>query len=140
MTLFEKFVADNIVDFEDEVNDVLNRLEVMAKKTGARDHFFKQHEGKEGDPVCALYDNPDKKLRLYCIRYHNRTIILGDGGHKPKGIRSWQEKKDLAQAANEMIFLAADIDRKLKDGEIEWTDQNTRLKGNTNYLDEDDDE
>lgn len=136
-TLFEKFVSENIVKFEDEVLDILTRLDRVANETGARDHFFKLHEGKSGDPVCALYDNPDKKLRLYCIRYHERTIILGNGGHKPKGTRSWQDKEDLAQAANQMITLAKDIDQKIQDGEIFWSDEDTRLEGNISKLEED---
>lgn len=39
----------------------------MATKTGAAEHFFKLNEGKPGDGVCALFDSPDKKLRIYCI-------------------------------------------------------------------------
>lgn len=138
ITLFEKFVLDNIIDFRKEVEDILIRLGLMANQTGARKHFFKLHEGKEGDPVCALYDDPDKKLRLYCIRYHDRTIILGDGGHKPKGTRAWQEKEDLSEAANQMILLAADLDKKIRHGDIYWANQDARLEGNTNNLDDED--
>ncbi|UVR14472.1 hypothetical protein [Parabacteroides distasonis] len=67
----------------------------MATKTGAAEHFFKLNEGKPGDGVCALFDSPDKKLRIYCIRFANVAIVVGGGGYKPKNIRAYQESSSL---------------------------------------------
>ncbi|MBK6979124.1 MAG: hypothetical protein IPH28_20170 [Cytophagaceae bacterium] len=50
-----------------------------------------------GDGVCALYDDPDRNLRLYCIRYGKQIVVLGGGGHKPKTIRALQEDEKLKQ-------------------------------------------
>jgi len=56
------------------------RLKIIGNETGARESFFKTKEGIPGDGVCTLYDTPDKKLRLYCIRYGKQLIIIGAGG------------------------------------------------------------
>lgn len=61
---------------------MVQRLKIIGTKTGAREQFFKLHEGNPGDGVCALFDLPDKNLRLYCIRYNTQIIILGGGWNK----------------------------------------------------------
>jgi hypothetical protein len=80
ISLFDYFIKENIVAYKNEVSNILNRLETIGKTTGVREIFFKHKEGKPGDGVCALYDDPDSKLRLYCIRYGKAAIILGGGG------------------------------------------------------------
>jgi len=62
-TLFEKFIAENINSFKSEIIDIIQRLNTIGKKVGAREQFFKTNEGKPGDLVCALYDNPKSNLR-----------------------------------------------------------------------------
>ena len=96
-TLFERFVRENHGQYKIEVDDILNRLAQISSKYGAREHFFKLNEGVPGDGVCALYDNPDSNLRLYCIRYGTTIVILGGGGYKPKTIRAFQEDEKLTQ-------------------------------------------
>jgi len=80
--LFDRFLSENHNDYENDVKDILQRIRTMANKTGAQEHFFKTKEGSPGDGVCALYDTPEKHLRLYCIRMGNSVIILGGGGLK----------------------------------------------------------
>jgi hypothetical protein len=67
-TLFENFLDANKISFKSELKDILSRLNTIANKEGARELYFKFKEGKPGDLVCALYDRPAGKLRLYCIR------------------------------------------------------------------------
>ena len=74
-TLFDVFLEENKTSFKSELKDILKRMSVIGHKTGAREQFFKTKEGIPGDGVCALYDDPDKKLRLYCIRYGKQLII-----------------------------------------------------------------
>lgn len=62
-TLFEMFVDEYIVDFKDEVKDLIKTIYQIGHTIGARSSFFKQHEVKYGDFVCALFDVPDKNLR-----------------------------------------------------------------------------
>ncbi len=75
-TIFEQFLAKNQVKYREEILDIIKRLHVIGHDVGAREQFFKLEEGKRGDLVCALYDDPEKKLRLYGIRYGMTTVIL----------------------------------------------------------------
>ena len=93
-TLFDMFIEENVINHKAEVEDIIKRLHNIGK-IGARIHFFKIDEGVPGDGVCALYDNPNSHLRLYCIRYGNDIVILGGGGFKPKTIRTLQQNKKL---------------------------------------------
>lgn len=93
--LLEQFVNENYKNFPYEVKDILKRLKSIGHKTGARESFFKPNEGKLGDGVCALYDNPDKNLRLFCIRNGTVNVIIGSGGEKPKNIKAFQESPKL---------------------------------------------
>ena len=68
ITLFERFIKENWQSHLEELQDIRLRLQNIGKKYGAREQFFKINEGKGGDLLCALYDLPEKKLRLYCIR------------------------------------------------------------------------
>lgn len=71
-TLLNKFVRENEISFKSETKDILKRLYSIGHTTGARNQFFKEWEGKPGDGVCALYDNPFY-ARLYAI--YRRFII-----------------------------------------------------------------
>lgn len=77
ITLFDRFLGENKESFISELSYIAMRLTTIGFKSGARAGFFKLHEGKEGDYVCALYDKPDSKLRLYCIRFGTDLIVLG---------------------------------------------------------------
>ena len=59
-TLFDKFLNENLILFKSELSNILVRLKVIGKKTGARETFFKIEEGELGDGVCALYDEERK--------------------------------------------------------------------------------
>ena len=70
-------------------------------------HFpHADHDGprtaRPGDQVCALYDEDEKKLRLYCIRLGAQILILGGGGHKPSDTRALQETPKL-EIENEFV-------------------------------------
>ncbi|MEQ8712056.1 MAG: hypothetical protein RIC80_03515 [Cyclobacteriaceae bacterium] len=117
-TLFDHFIIDNKVLFLSELKDIISRLQTIGKRTGAQEYFFKLKEGKPGDGVCALYDNPNSNLRLYCIRYGNDLIVVGGGGHKPKSIRALQEDAKL-KAENELLkWLSQEITKRTTDGTI----------------------
>lgn len=98
-TLFDHFIKEPVEKYREEVKFIISRLYEIGNRTGAREQFFKFNEGKPGDGVCALYDEPDKDLRLYCIRYGKVAILLGSGGPKSREIVAWQEDKKLTQEA-----------------------------------------
>lgn len=137
ITLFDHFVEDYRDSFRNEVVDIVNRLEIMGKFTGAREGFFKINEGKPGDLVCALYDDPGGKLRLYCIRFGSAAIILGGGGPKDKNTRTWQDSVQLKNEAERMIAISNDIKERLQTGELKWSEDGSFLEGNLIISDDD---
>jgi hypothetical protein len=134
-TLFDSFVEGNSVDHPDEVKLIVNRLYQIGHTFGAREQFFKLDEGKPGDGVCAIYDEEDSKLRQYCIRNGSTLIILGGGGHKPPQIRAWQQDEKLKKEAELMIWISKDIMKRMRNGEIYWSKDGSRLLGDLKISD-----
>ena len=133
-TLYEIFLAENFTSHLSEVTQINKRLQIIGTKTGAIDDFFKLYEGKFGDGVCALYDLPRYKLRLYCIKYSSQIIILGGGGPKSKKTKALQDDPKL-KAENyflrwlsEQITVRLNSDNQISDdgfdliGDLEFED------------------
>jgi hypothetical protein len=136
-TLFDLFISENQNSFKSELNDIVKRLNAIGLKVGACESFFKLNEGLPGDGVCALYDRPDKNLRLYCIRYSSLIVILGGGGTKPKNINAFQKNQKLT---NENYFLrkvVKDIKSKMELGEMEISSDGAEFIGNLEINDYD---
>jgi len=134
-TLFEKFVEENNADFKDEIKDILKRLKQIGHTTGARESFFK-HEGdrefvkKYGKYVWALYDDDERKLRLYCIRFANVAIILGGGGYKDKSVIKWQDDEKLSEEVKKVMNYATSILMQIDSGDLYWSNNGSELDGN----------
>lgn len=131
-TVFEKFIIQYESNYQDEVDNILESLANIGQQFGARKQFFKTEEGKLGDLVCALFDNPDKHLRLYCVRFGATAIIIGGGG--PKNTRTWQEDPNLSREAERMIQVSADIYQRIKDREIRWSPDGRELMGDLTFI------
>lgn len=129
-TLFERFIEENSGSYRQEMKDIMSRLQTIAQKTGSSDHFFKDWEGRPGDGVCALYDTPARKLRLYCIRFGRTILIVGGGGPKPKGIRTLQESEKLAEENSRMRMISQRIATRIREGDLAWTSDELELTGN----------
>ena len=136
LTLYDVFINENIADFREEVRDINNRLKLIGTKHGARHSYFKHFEGRYGDGVCALYDLPEKNLRLYCIRYGSDVIILGGGGLKTKETMAWQDDTKLTEEATRMIEYAKDIARRMDSGEIYLSRDKPELEGNFYFFED----
>jgi len=134
-TLFNRFINENKNSFKSELKDIINRLKVIGHKTGAREQFFKLKEGKPGDGICALYDHPDRNLRLYCIRYGKTLIIVGGGGEKTT--KTLQEDSKLKEENYFLRLIAKDIQERIQEGEIEFSDDYMDLLGNLEFKSED---
>ena len=113
-SVFEQFLQNNYSEYPTEIEDIVSKLKIMATKTGAAEHFFKLNEGKPGDGVCALFDSPDKKLRIYCIRFANVAIIVGGGGY--------QESPALKKEAEMVIQISKIISKAIKNKDIHLND------------------
>lgn len=135
-SLFEQFLEHYAVQYPAEVDDIVKRLMVIGHDQGARIDFFKPNEGKLGDLVSALYDDPDSNLRLYCIRYSNTTIILGGGGPKGKQTRRWQEDQKLTKHVNEMITISKMILQRTLDKDISWSYNQKDLLGDLDFYED----
>lgn len=137
-TLFDRFLEENNNSFKSELKDILIRLNTIGHNTGARERFFKLREGKPGDGVCALFDLPHSKLRLYCIRYGSLIVVLGGGGFKPKSMRALQEDEKLNDENALMRKISLDIKQRMEDDEMSFTEDYMDFEGNLNFNDEDD--
>ncbi len=137
-TLFDRFLEENKNSFKSELKDIYVRLNTIGHQTGAIEDFFKLREGKPGDGVSALFDIPKSNLRLYCIRYGSLIVILGGGGFKPKSIRALQEDKKLEDENFLMRQISQDIQKRMNDKEIYFTDDYKDFEGDLNFNDEDD--
>ena len=136
LTLFDTFVEQHYEIYKDEIQDIICSLEVIGNQTGARAKFFKLDEGKPGDGICAMFDEPDRYLRLYCIRWGNVAILIGGGGYKSKNIRAWQEDPLLSKEVNKLMKIASDIHLRMKEKEITFTTDGCQLQGNLNFTDD----
>ncbi len=132
-TLLEKFVRENKILFLSETKDILKRLRTIGHKTGARVQYFKEFEGKPGDGVCALYDNPGSKLRLYCIVFGTQLLVVGGGGPKTKNISAFQEDKKLKDENYFLRWLSEQITQRIKDKEITFENDYLNFSGNLEF-------
>ena len=139
LTIYDKFLKENLAQFVDEVVDIISRIEVIAKHTGLRDDFIKPGEGDLGDGIHAFYDKPDSNLRLYFIRFGNVAIVLGGGGHKPKTIRRLQDDPKLKDENYFLRKVSVVLAEAVREGTLFITDQG--LESTTDFIytiDEDD--
>lgn len=134
-TLLEKFVWESRNSFLSETKDIVKRLRTIGHKTGARKQFFKEFEGKPGDGVCALYDNPDSKLRLYCIIFGTQILVVGGGGPKPKNISAFQDNQKLKDENYFLRWLSEQITQRIKDKEITYDNDYLDFSGNLEFHD-----
>ncbi|WP_294591473.1 hypothetical protein [uncultured Rikenella sp.] len=132
-TLFANFLQQYRTTHPAAIKDIAHRLQMMGKKEGAREQYFKLKEGKLGDGVCALYDTPDKNLRLYCIRFGGVAIVLGGGGEKK--VRAYQEDPILNRQAEIMKYVSQEIMKAQSEKDIKLT-ANGELVGKLIFNDE----
>ncbi|WP_121811331.1 hypothetical protein [Mucilaginibacter kameinonensis] len=137
-SLFEKFLEEYTNDYKEEIKDLVTSLQKIGHKTGARADFFKVGEGRMKDNIDALFDEPDRNLRLYCIRFGRDCIILGGGG--PKSTRSWQEDPNLSNQMEILMAIADRIHKRFKERDLRWAPNMRDIIGELDFKDNDDDE
>ena len=132
-TMFGHFLNENKNSFKSEIINILERIKTINSVTGARESYFKLHEGNPSDGICALYDIPDSNLRLYCIRYGNSLIILGGGGEKQKSIKALQEVDKLRNENYLLREISAQITKRIKEKAISFSDDGTEITGELEF-------
>lgn len=137
LTLFDKFLDEN-AGYEEELKDILVTIDLIGRKKGVADYLIKEKEGSPGDGIIALYDNPDKNLRVYAIQFGAGILILGGGGFKDKSIQAWQEDPQLSQEVNRLKEISRKINQRIIDWEIQFSDNEIELEGDLEFYDEQD--
>lgn len=132
LTIYDKFLDENIEEYREEVEDIMNRIEIMAKNTGLRDDFIKTGEGNIGDGIHALYDKPESNLRLYFIRFGNIAIVLGGGGPKAKNIRRFQDDPKLTKENYFLRKVSAVLSEAVQSGSLQIT--NEGFESDTDFI------
>jgi hypothetical protein len=131
--LVNRFIERYRPEYEQELINIAARLRSMGNKTGCLECFFKLDEGlKVDDMVCALYDIPDRFLRMYCIRPSEQILIVGDGG--PKHTRTWQQDPQLKKAVEEMMAVSEILRTKMDFGDLWISDSGLQLEGDLTIM------
>lgn len=123
-TLLEKFIEEN--EKHRDLRKILDKICIMANDTGCKREFFKEGEGRLGDGMVAL--NYTGLLRLYGIYFHDALILFGSGGIKPPGVSSWQECPELSKIGYLMEDIAAEINKRIKNKELQIMPDGTILE------------
>ena len=85
----------------------------------------------------APCDSPQKKLRLYCIRYGTLIVIVGGGGEK--NVRKLQDNKKLKDENFLLREISSEIMKRMRDGDIWFSENNMDFEGNLTFNDNQDD-
>lgn len=123
ITLYQDFLQTYSKTHRDEIRDIINTLELMGKSKGIATHLIKDNEGSPGDGIVALFDNPDRNLRLYGIKFGSGIIILGGGGIKD--VRAWQDDPILKAKVEILKKFSKIINVKIRDRDIMITKDDT---------------
>jgi hypothetical protein len=103
----------------------------MGRHTGARSSFFKHYEGNPGDGLVALYDTPEKRLRLYAIRFGADIVVLGGGGLK--NVRALQEDPKLRRENYLLREVAKGLNKAIKNRSITFSYDRLEFEGNLKF-------
>lgn len=98
----EKFDGNN--EFGEDFDIIVYYLDKIGKD-GPIERFFRP----EGKSLKAV-PTESSSLRLYCFRLDPNILIIGNGGHKPKHIRAYQDSPEL----NKYVSDLNECCRKLK--------------------------
>jgi hypothetical protein len=104
----------------------------MKNDYGASDNYFRSNESSDyhNKNVVALNDLPEARLRLYAVKLSSKLVVLGGGGPKPKGIRTWQHSAVLSREAHCVEGISALIDRRMNNGLLGISQDGLHFVGN----------
>jgi hypothetical protein len=134
-SLFDNFLEENSDKYRPELLEILQRINTIAQKEGAREYFFKKAEGNLGDGVEAIFDETNRKLRLYCIRYGSVVLVLGGGGSK--NVRALQDDPKLKRENYLLRQISKRLTEAMKESELQWNSTFDDFIGNLTFDDND---
>lgn len=131
----ELFFAAHEESHPKQVELIIEKIELMSRVWGATEYHFKNETSRDRINLWAIprFDKKGNKfsgtLRLFCLRFGSGVVILGNGGIKPKGVRTYQEVPELEAAALVLENVANEIEQKLRGKEIALTDDEILYDG-----------
>jgi len=131
VSLFEHFLQEQRANQLRELENIVSRLKIIGEHTGARSSFFKHNEGNPGDGLVALYDTPDKRLRLYAIRYGVDIVVLGGGGIKV--VRALQEDSKLRYENYLLREIAKGLNESIQNKSIIFSEDRLEFEGDLEF-------
>jgi hypothetical protein len=123
ITLFEKFIDENNIQFPDEVTNLYDRLEIIGHDTGLWLESFDTNSGRFEANICTFKDLPGRFLRLFFTEFGVKCIVLGSGGLKPKSAIKRQEIPKLNSEVELLERISMTLQKALKNGRIEIDDE-----------------
>lgn len=91
---FEKFDGDE--SFAESFNIIIEWLNTIGDEGGLNDHLRNEGGSLKAIPIVT------SKLRLYCFRVNECILILGNGGHKPKHVKAYQDDPELNKYVSDL--------------------------------------
>lgn len=113
---FDKFLRNPDVNprYAKDFGKLLAKLDSMANHRGFDPSEFRPEPNFDALPSFSC------ELRVFCLRWSMRTLILGNGGVKKKGVRTYQEVPVLDLAAKHLQQLTIELtDQIRRDGIFE---------------------
>ena len=127
-TEFEKFLIEYKDDYQEDVAQIVYRLDIV-KRDGPEDRHFR-YEGSKSDRVMALPSYLETtKLRVYLLNIKSKILILGNGGLKKT--RTYQEDAFLKKCVENLQKI--DILLKEKEHCKEVTIKGTAILGELTF-------
>lgn len=114
---FESFILKfKGSEYQDDLNQILKLLDIMATKEGFKDCFFRSKGEGAADaippdkankqPEDIDFEFDKNKLRLYCFRFSENTLILFNGGNKDSAIKAQDSKGTSMKFQEAQSFVA----------------------------------
>lgn len=119
----DKFVSnfDNNEEFHEDYDEIVGLLKIMGNEECATEMFFSRHEDEASAlppkyvrELQLIYNS--NRLRLYCIRINDHTVVLFNGGVKTD--RTAQNSPDLQAKFRDAKYFARRIWEEINEGMI----------------------
>lgn len=117
-------------DYREQFNELLALLEVIAQY-GAEDRYFRPEKGAHALPRAARFEGQivvgsGNPIRLYCIRWSERIVILLNGGVKSEQARTAQECDNVRPYFEDAVRINRRFEQLFRVGDVRVVDGELR--------------
>ena len=121
---FEKFDGDE--SFAESFNIIIEWLNTIGDEGGLNDHLRNEGGSLKAIPIVT------SKLRLYCFKVNECIIILGNGGHKPKHVKAYQDDPELNKYVSDLREAGRNLKNRIRNSSMASIYQ-CKLYGNLEF-------